>query len=348
MARVDLFFEVEGLRINIRSILARLELLFPNRPALWAAGPYDFLVREEANRKSWTLARDMASAGLYVLFAPGDRISDIHLRRIFAGFEGVSGGAIVRECDTATSEDGMGTGWSLVKRFRPYHSIGHYTSYLVRRAGVPRGLVVGMGNLLRRFGIGEAVGDRYFKVTLRGNEERFFGTQTSPATHVLNPPFDARDIAMSFLGIGHFGMAPGTVASLVTALLLYGVSFLGGTVLCVIAWITAAISTIGCIWFESWSAQRYFAKDARQVVLDEVAGQSLLIAMMPLAQTPWHFVMAFLLFRVFDIFKPGVHWIEKRNWRGSIVYDDLLAGFYGVICAHAINALGWWPFVRHG
>jgi phosphatidylglycerophosphatase A len=42
----------------------------------------------------------------------------------------------------------------------------------------------------------------------------------------------------------------------------------------------------------------------------------------------WIIVAAFFAFRFFDIFKPGIHWIEERGWPGTIVWDDLLAGLY--------------------
>jgi phosphatidylglycerophosphatase A len=38
---------------------------------------------------------------------------------------------------------------------------------------------------------------------------------------------------------------------------------------------------------------------------------------------------AFIAFRFFDIFKIGVHWVERRGWPGGIVWDDVLSGLYG-------------------
>jgi phosphatidylglycerophosphatase A len=72
------------------------------------------------------------------------------------------------------------------------------------------------------------------------------------------------------------------------------------------------------------------AEDPREVVLDEVAGMAVALALA--GSGGWAIAAAFFAFRFFDIFKIGVRWVEKRGWPGSIVWDDLIAGVYaGVI-----------------
>jgi phosphatidylglycerophosphatase A len=81
-----------------------------------------------------------------------------------------------------------------------------------------------------------------------------------------------------------------------------------------------------CCLLEGWARKHYFAEDPREVVLDEVAGMSL--ALLIAGPGLGVIIAAFFAFRFFDIFKFGIHWIEKRRIHGTIVWDDLLAGIY--------------------
>ena len=93
-------------------------------------------------------------------------------------------------------------------------------------------------------------------------------------------------------------------------------------------------TTLLSVWTEPWVFRRLCTKDPREVVLDEVAGVFLTYVFLP----PWLFnggniswpwlVAGFFWFRVFDIGKWGVHWVEEKNWPGTIVWDDLIAGVY--------------------
>jgi phosphatidylglycerophosphatase A len=72
------------------------------------------------------------------------------------------------------------------------------------------------------------------------------------------------------------------------------------------------------------------------VVIDEVVGQwiPLLIAGVNL----WLYVPAFLLFRLFDIWKPWpISWLDK-NVKGAfgVMIDDILAGIFAAICMSLI------------
>ena len=75
--------------------------------------------------------------------------------------------------------------------------------------------------------------------------------------------------------------------------------------------------------------------DPQQVVIDEVAGYFVTIA--ALGCTLPHLIVGFVLFRVFDIWKPfPVHSLERypRGW--GIVLDDLAAGIYANLCTQLL------------
>lgn len=64
--------------------------------------------------------------------------------------------------------------------------------------------------------------------------------------------------------------------------------------------------------------------DPGWVVVDEAAGQSLALA----AATGWvGVVLAFALFRAFDILKPGpVGWADRQKGAFGVMADDVIAG----------------------
>ena len=69
-------------------------------------------------------------------------------------------------------------------------------------------------------------------------------------------------------------------------------------------------------------------RDARSIVIDEMAG--FLVALLWLPLNPMTLCLGFVLFRVFDIVKPPpIRAIEKR-WLGGwgVVMDDVVAGVF--------------------
>jgi len=71
--------------------------------------------------------------------------------------------------------------------------------------------------------------------------------------------------------------------------------------------------------------------DPGAIVIDEVAAQWLVLLPVPL--DPLSYAVAFLLFRLFDIWKPWpVGWLDRRVHGGlGIMLDDLLAAVYAVL-----------------
>jgi phosphatidylglycerophosphatase A len=66
-------------------------------------------------------------------------------------------------------------------------------------------------------------------------------------------------------------------------------------------------------------------KDSKHIVIDEFAGYLCSIIFLPL--TPFYLIAAFVLFRIFDIFKPPpVRMFEKIEGGFGIMLDDVAAG----------------------
>jgi phosphatidylglycerophosphatase A len=95
------------------------------------------------------------------------------------------------------------------------------------------------------------------------------------------------------------------------------------------------------IWASTRTARILKTEDPGMVVVDEVLGQwlTLLGASTLNAKT---FVAAFLLFRLFDIWKPWpIRRLENLPEGIGIVVDDLGAGLYGAIVLTVSGSLGF-------
>ena len=138
----------------------------------------------------------------------------------------------------------------------------------------------------------------------------------------------SRDKAIKILATG-FGaglspVAPGTAGTLVgimICLLCYPLS-LPFRLLFVVA-----ISALS-IYVAEQAENIYGKKDDQRIVIDEIAGFQ--VAMLPVAITGLHLCLAFVLFRVFDIWKPfPLNRLQRLPGGWGIVADDLGAGVYG-------------------
>ena len=143
----------------------------------------------------------------------------------------------------------------------------------------------------------------------------------------------------SLFGCGFFPKAPGTAGSL--AALILGVGLL---------WLSPWLLGLGCVLAGAsgvWAVRRINARaDPGWVVIDEVAGQWVALLAIPLLGLPalgWRGLLAaFVLFRLFDIAKPGpVAWADRRKDAWGVMGDDIIAG---ALAALVMLALGWsWP-----
>jgi len=124
-------------------------------------------------------------------------------------------------------------------------------------------------------------------------------------------------------GAGLSPMAPGTLGTLV-AIPIYLV--LANLPSLVYAVALAALIAVG-IWACGKVAAESDEDDPPAIVWDEVVGFLVAMAAAPVVSLAW-IIMGFLLFRLFDIYKPWpVSWAEKRFKGGlGIVADDLIAG----------------------
>ena len=141
---------------------------------------------------------------------------------------------------------------------------------------------------------------------------------------------------LTLFNIGKIKKAPGTVASLITCLLflllinIFNISIIFLFTLAIFAYSFVAINN---------SFDEFSSNDPQEIVIDEFVGQMLPLLAMPIYETlyllpkMYYCIPAFLLFRLFDIWKPyPVSYVDK-NVKGAIgiMLDDIFAGIYTII-----------------
>jgi len=124
-------------------------------------------------------------------------------------------------------------------------------------------------------------------------------------------------------GIGEAKPAPGTLASFAALPVAALTTALGGHLALMI--LTASVFGIG-LAAASHHAKKLGLADPGEIVIDEVIGQWIALLVAPV--DPYAYGLAFIFFRLFDIYKPGpVGWADREVKGGlGIMLDDVLAG----------------------
>ena len=141
----------------------------------------------------------------------------------------------------------------------------------------------------------------------------------------------------SVFGAGYAPVASGTVGSFVTVVAIW---LLPLTPLRIVVALVVVI-LVG-IWAGSRVERVLGKKDPGVIVIDEVAGMLLSVILLP--RTIPVLITAFLLFRLFDIWKPFPARESQALTGGvGVMVDDLIAGFYTLILIMGALTLfpGW-------
>lgn len=158
-------------------------------------------------------------------------------------------------------------------------------------------------------------------------------------------------LAIATCGVGYFPLAPGTLGALVgvglyltiwgSVLRILEVNAVRGhlSLLYIFTPLTAAmllgisLVTIAGTWAATRAEKVMQRKDPSAVVIDEVAGQMIALLAGPFwLPTWWSILTAFILFRLFDIWKPyPIRRFEALESGLGIMADDVLAGIYALI-----------------
>jgi phosphatidylglycerophosphatase A len=144
-------------------------------------------------------------------------------------------------------------------------------------------------------------------------------------------------VLASVFGAGYAPVASGTVGSFVTVVAIW---------LLPLTPLRIAVALVVVILVGIWAGSRVervlSKKDPGVIVIDEVAGMLLSVILLP--RTIPVLITAFLLFRLFDIWKPFPARESQALTGGvGVMVDDLIAGFYTLILIMGALTLfpGW-------
>jgi len=147
-------------------------------------------------------------------------------------------------------------------------------------------------------------------------------------------------VLRNFTSLGFIGMlpgAPGTYGSLVTLPLAYLWSLLVGEHHLYTLGLILFLTLLGII-ASSMVEKSLGVEDPSEIIIDEVVGQWIAVLAIP---GHWGFwLAAFILFRIFDIWKPGIiDRVQQLHGGLGIMLDDVLAGLFAFLIIQGVAAL---------
>jgi phosphatidylglycerophosphatase A len=143
----------------------------------------------------------------------------------------------------------------------------------------------------------------------------------------------------TWFGCGYFPWGPGTVGSLAAVVIAFALhSAFGSGRLTFLA--LTLLLLLPAIWASTETARIIAKEDPGIVVIDEVLGQW--VTLLGATALNWKsFLAAFVLFRIFDIWKPWpVRGLENLPEGTGIVTDDLAAGVYAALILYIGGKFG--------
>lgn len=162
-----------------------------------------------------------------------------------------------------------------------------------------------------------------------------------------NPVSDGFALVISTVGVGYLPIAPGTWGSLVGVAIYIAAVYLAATYQILSMPVCFAVTAVAMIflalaafWSSDRTAEMKKGKDPSIVVIDEVLGQLVTFAFIPFTLSWWPILTGFLLFRLFDIWKPyPVRDFEALPGGIGICADDIVAGVYAGVCLAILYAI---------
>ena len=151
------------------------------------------------------------------------------------------------------------------------------------------------------------------------------------------PPWHPAVLLATWFGAGLLPVTPGSWGSLAALPVAWAIQHFWGPPGLAIA---AVLVFLAGWWASAVVAKASGIADPGAIVVDEVAAQWLVLLTAPRDLLAW--VLAFVLFRLFDIWKPWpVRWADRHIHGGfGIMLDDVLAAGYAALVLSALLAIG--------
>jgi len=133
-------------------------------------------------------------------------------------------------------------------------------------------------------------------------------------------------VIATIFGTGYIPIAPGTAGSLLSAGLYFLLQPAG-----LIPWALCGVFLVLGFW-GSYAGRDKWGGDPSQIVIDEFAGCWIACLAVPSNWGIAGVAAAFILFRIFDIFKPWpVSVFDRMSSAAGILLDDVAAGIMAAV-----------------
>lgn len=168
---------------------------------------------------------------------------------------------------------------------------------------------------------------------------------------------DHLSLMITTVGVGYLPLAPGTWGSMAGVGIYCFISWFesgaaqhassagtGMPHIMAFHWALNAILLLGVCFAGIWASDRAIPllgnSDPSEAVIDEVMGQLITFAFVPMTLS-WHLILpGFILFRLFDIWKPyPIRSMEVLPGGLGICADDIVAGVFAGICLAVYYAI---------
>jgi phosphatidylglycerophosphatase A len=139
-------------------------------------------------------------------------------------------------------------------------------------------------------------------------------------------------IATGF-GVGFSPVAPGTAGSLLSVFICYFMFFEHFGLNILVLFILFCLGV-----FVSTNIEKERGVDPALIVIDEIVGMGVSLIYLP---KDWRlYLLAFLFFRIFDIWKPPpINQAQNLHGGLGVMLDDLIAGIYSLFFIQLIRVL---------
>lgn len=145
----------------------------------------------------------------------------------------------------------------------------------------------------------------------------------------------------TLFGVGYFPKAPGTAGTLVAAVVYWLLpnSFFESLNSNFIVLECVLVLSFFSVFFIS-KAEKKLGHDNGKIVIDEFFGYFIAVVFLPKTLTV--LLISFILFRIFDIFKPEpVNMLQKLPAGWGVMADDLMAGVYANLVLQVLVMLNF-------
>lgn len=173
---------------------------------------------------------------------------------------------------------------------------------------------------------------------MSNNESKRFQTKGAAVDLPVGFLRDPANFAAFGFGSGCSPKAPGTAGTLVAVLLYWPLQFLPVYLYVCMLLLTFILG----VWLCGKASKALGVHDHGGIVWDEFVGYWITMFMAP---SGWAWmVIGFILFRIFDIWKPQpIRYVDRHAQGGfGIMVDDVLAGVYALLVLQSMYFIWVW------